>query len=211
MAAAFLQSDLVTIPKPMYSWKDGWTHEMATIPSASMSADDKTSRLDTSAWQILCHFFKWFVSETVRLNRCYKMVEIKWSMSYPCLMIPIMSSSIRFELKLISGLPANVSRPERTTNRQTDRRIHQYTMIFLYPSQLVWVQNGDSNKNVENDKKSQFLWWCDLDLWHMTMKNWSVRDTITATMCTKFENNPSRAFWVIAWTICAEGGLNIKP
>ena len=60
--------------------------------------------LDTSTCQILCHFSKWFVSETARLNRCYKTVEIKWSMSYPCLMIPIMSSSIRFELKMISAL-----------------------------------------------------------------------------------------------------------
>ena len=78
----------------------------------------------TSACQILCHFSKWFVSETAWLNRCYKTVEIKWSMSYPCLMIPIMGSSIRFELKLISCLPANAPRPERVTNRQTGRRMY---------------------------------------------------------------------------------------
>ena len=80
--------------------------------------------LDTAACQILCHFSKWFVSETAWLNRCYKTVEIKWSMSYPCLMIPMMSSSIRFELKLISGLPANAPRPERVTNRQTGIRMY---------------------------------------------------------------------------------------
>ena len=52
---------------------------------------------------------------------------------------------------------------------------------------------------------------CEFDLRHMTMKSLSVRGTITTTVCTKFENNPSSAFWVIVWTICAEGGLNIKP
>ena len=80
--------------------------------------------LDASACQISCHFPKWFVSETAQLNRCYKIVEIKRSMSYPCLMIQIMSSSIRFELKRIIGLPANAPRPERVTNRQTGRRMY---------------------------------------------------------------------------------------
>ena len=74
--------------------------------------------LDTSACQILCHFSKWFVSETARLNRCYKTVEIKWSMIYPCLMIPIMSSSIRFELKLISALQWRYNARECVSNHQ---------------------------------------------------------------------------------------------
>ena len=75
-------------------------------------------------------FSKWYVSETVWLNRCYKMVEIKWSMSYPCLMIPIMSSSIRFELKLFSGLPTNAPRPERVTNRQTQTQTQTQTKFI---------------------------------------------------------------------------------
>ena len=83
--------------------------------------------------------------------------------------------------------------------------------VFLYPSQLVWEQNGVSDKNFKNYKKSQFMWWCDLDLWHVTLKSWSIRGTITTTVCTKFENNPPSAFWVIVLTICVEGGLNIKP
>ena len=74
--------------------------------------------LDTSACQILCHFSKWFVVETARLNRCYKTVEIKWSMSYPCLMIPVMSSSIRFELKLISALQWRHNGRDCASNRQ---------------------------------------------------------------------------------------------
>ena len=74
--------------------------------------------LVTSACQILCHFSKWFVIETARLNRCYKTVEIKWSMSYPCLMIPVMSSSIRFELKLISALQWRHNGRDCASNRQ---------------------------------------------------------------------------------------------
>ena len=173
--------------------------------------------LDTSACQMLCHFFKVICQRncsTKQMLQNGRKLEIQWSMSYPCLMTPIMSSSTRFELKLFSGLPANAPRPERVTNRQTDRRMYQWTRVFLYhvyPSQLIWGQNGVSNIFFLNDKKSQFLWWCDLDLWHMIMKSWSVRGTITTIVCTKFDNNPSSAFWVIAWTMCAEGGLNIKP
>ena len=45
----------------------------------------------------------------------------------------------------------------------------------------------------------------------MTMKSWSIRGTIITTVCTKFENDPPNAFWVIVLTISVEGGLNIKP
>ena len=45
----------------------------------------------------------------------------------------------------------------------------------------------------------------------MTMKKLSIRGTITATVCTKFENDPPSAFLVTLLTICVEGGLNIKP
>ena len=85
------------------------------------------------------------------------MVEIKWSMSYPCLMIPIMSSSIRFELKLISGLPTNAPRPERVTNRQTDRRMYQWTMIFLYPHNLFGDKMGSLTKILKWKKESFFV------------------------------------------------------
>ena len=103
-------------PRPKYSWTDGWTHEMATIPSASMSADDKTSGYISKP--NFMPFSKWFFSETARLNRCYKTVEIKWSMSYPCLMIPIMSSSIRFELKMISALQWRYNGRDCVSNNQ---------------------------------------------------------------------------------------------
>ena len=45
----------------------------------------------------------------------------------------------------------------------------------------------------------------------MTMKSLSIRGIITTTVCSKFENSPPSAFWVIVLTICVEGGLNIKP
>ena len=144
--------------------------------------------LDTSACQILCHFSKGFVSESARLNRCYKTVEIKWSMSYPCLMIPIMSSSIRFELKMISALQwrhnerdcvSNHQPPDCLLNRLFRRRSKKTSKLCVtslcvgnlpvnsphkWPvTQFVWEQNGVSNKNSKNYKKSQFLRWCDLD------------------------------------------------
>ena len=141
-------------------------------------------------------FSKWFVNEIARLNRCYKTVEIKWSMSYPCLVIPIMSSSITFELKLISGLFACKCTKTWTCDEPTD-------------GQPVWGQNGVGNKDSKK-KESIFVMVWPWPLSHDHEKSIS-RGTITITVCTKFENDPSSAFWVIAWTICAEGSLNIKP
>ena len=113
--------------------------------------------LDTSACQMLCHYSKWFVSETAWLNRCYKTVEIKWSMSYPCLMIPIMSSSIRFELKLISCLPANAQRPERVTNdRRAEGCINTRGYSYIPPN-LFGNKMRSVIKNLKITKRVNFV------------------------------------------------------
>ena len=79
-------------------------------------------------------------------------------MSYQCLLIPIMSSSIRYELKMISGLPANA--PERVKNRHSDRRTEGCINSRGYsytPHNLFGDKMGSVIKTIQNDKKSQFL------------------------------------------------------
>ena len=95
------------------------------------------------------------------------------------------------------------------TDRRTEGCISErgYSSI---PHNVFRNKMGSVIKSLRNYKKSQFFWWCDLDLWHLTMKSWSIRGTITTIVCTKFENNPPSAFWVIVLIICVEH-KNITP
>ena len=61
---------------------------------------------------------------------------------------------------------------------------------------------------IQKCRKNHIIFWrCDLDLWPTTLKSLSGQDTITTNVYTKFENNPSSGFWVIALTpLRAAGG-----
>ena len=95
------------------------------------------------------------------------------------------------------------------TDRRAEGCISERGYSYI-PHNLFGNKMGSVIKIKQITKKSQFLWWCDFDLRHMTRKSWSIPGTITTTVCTKFENNPPSAFWVIVLTICVEGGLNIN-
>ena len=65
---------------------------------------------------------------------------------------------------------------------------------------------------IQKCRKNHIIFWrCDLDLWPTTLKSSSGQDTITINVYTKFENNPSRGFWVIALTpLLAAGGGRLR-
>ena len=109
-----------------------------------------------------------------------------------------------------------ISNPQGDTWKLT--KISTETEL-MHPPWSIYMTNDkfhefDLTYVIRNQKKSHkslflMLWpW----LWHMILKSYLMRGTITTNISAKIESNPSSAFWVIVsqfkwWAV---GGFNME-